>query len=210
MSLLRPCCPVEAGEVVPSSRLMSLENGWSCHEIHDHSSTRRVLIALRREIGGTWLAGSTQRTHQYQRQTAALDYALPRSRRTVDLKTDARNERSRAAISRIGATFEGCSDTGPRRWWREKAGAASRHGDLLQSSIRVARGSCRSALDDGQIRRELVAGDALGETHNSRSPTVGFVMSGVRDRHDRARNAPRKDAGAIGRSSANAKGTSVG
>ena len=61
------------------------------------------------EVGGTWLAASAQRSainteaklllfaHAFERWNVAR----------VDLKTDARNERSRAAIARLGARFEG-------------------------------------------------------------------------------------------------------
>ncbi len=61
------------------------------------------------EIGGTWLAASAQRTPV---NTEAKLLLLAHAFDTwgvvrVDLKTDARNERSRAAIERLGATFEG-------------------------------------------------------------------------------------------------------
>jgi RimJ/RimL family protein N-acetyltransferase len=61
------------------------------------------------EIGATWLAASAQRTVV---NTAAkllmLDHAFDvYGVHRVVLNTDARNERSRAAIERIGATFEG-------------------------------------------------------------------------------------------------------
>ncbi|MGH3732529.1 MAG: GNAT family N-acetyltransferase [Acidimicrobiales bacterium] len=61
------------------------------------------------EIGGTWLAASTQRTRiNTNAKLLLLDYAFTTfGVGRVDLKTDARNERSRAAIARIGATFEG-------------------------------------------------------------------------------------------------------
>jgi RimJ/RimL family protein N-acetyltransferase len=61
------------------------------------------------EIGGTWLSASAQRTPiNTNAKFLLLDYAFATwgvSR--VDLKTDARNERSRAAMERIGATLEG-------------------------------------------------------------------------------------------------------
>ena len=61
------------------------------------------------EIGGTWLAASAQRSGV---NTEAKLLLLTHAFETwgvarVDLKTDARNERSRAAILRLGATFEG-------------------------------------------------------------------------------------------------------
>jgi RimJ/RimL family protein N-acetyltransferase len=61
------------------------------------------------EIGGTWLAGSAQRTGvNTEAKSLLLEYAFSTlNLARVDLKTDARNDRSRAAILRIGATFEG-------------------------------------------------------------------------------------------------------
>jgi RimJ/RimL family protein N-acetyltransferase len=61
------------------------------------------------EIGGTWLAGSAQRTGI---NTEAKFLLLGHAFETLDvwrvaICTDARNERSRTAIARIGATFEG-------------------------------------------------------------------------------------------------------
>lgn len=99
----------EAGEVIPfaqcrpdgtaigCTRFMSLRR-WSGGEVPDEV-----------EIGGTWLAASAQRTPI---NTEAKFLLLRHAFETwnvwrVDLVTDARNERSRAAIERIGARFEG-------------------------------------------------------------------------------------------------------
>lgn len=66
------------------------------------------------EIGGTWLSASAQRSpinteSKYLLLRQAFEvWCVTR----VDLKTDNRNERSRAAIARLGATFEGVL----RRW----------------------------------------------------------------------------------------------
>jgi N-acetyltransferase len=61
------------------------------------------------EIGGTWLGASAQRTAiNTNAKLLLLDYAFTSwSVSRVDLKTDARNERSRAAIERIGASLDG-------------------------------------------------------------------------------------------------------
>ncbi len=61
------------------------------------------------EIGGTWLSASAQRTSiNTNAKFLLLDYAFTTwGASRVDLKTDARNERSRAAIERIGASLEG-------------------------------------------------------------------------------------------------------
>lgn len=61
------------------------------------------------EIGGTWLAASAQRSGiNTEAKLLLMSYAFEQwgvSR--VELKTDSRNERSRTAIMRLGATFEG-------------------------------------------------------------------------------------------------------
>jgi len=61
------------------------------------------------EIGGTWLAASAQRTAiNTEAKLLLMRHAFETWRvARVDLKTDARNERSWAAILRLGATFEG-------------------------------------------------------------------------------------------------------
>jgi RimJ/RimL family protein N-acetyltransferase len=61
------------------------------------------------EIGGTWLAASAQRTGiNTEAKYLLLGYAFDvLGVGRVDLKTDARNDRSRNAIARLGATFEG-------------------------------------------------------------------------------------------------------
>jgi RimJ/RimL family protein N-acetyltransferase len=61
------------------------------------------------EIGWTWLGASAQRTGiNVEAKLLLLAYAFETLRLArVDLKTDARNERSRRAISRLGVTFEG-------------------------------------------------------------------------------------------------------
>ena len=61
------------------------------------------------EVGGTWLSASVQRTgvntdaKQLLLAHAFDEWGVAR----VDLKSDARNVRSRAAILRVGATYEG-------------------------------------------------------------------------------------------------------
>ncbi|MEU0671813.1 GNAT family protein [Streptomyces sp. NPDC006172] len=70
------------------------------------------------EIGFTWLADSAQGTGV----NAEAKYLLLRHAfeewgvSRVDLKTDARNSRSRAAIERVGARFEGVLRNWSRSW----------------------------------------------------------------------------------------------
>jgi RimJ/RimL family protein N-acetyltransferase len=61
------------------------------------------------EIGATWIAASAQRTAvNTEAKLLMLVHAFDvMGVHPVVLNTDARNERSRAAIARIGATFEG-------------------------------------------------------------------------------------------------------
>jgi RimJ/RimL family protein N-acetyltransferase len=61
------------------------------------------------EIGGTWLSSSAQRTAMNtEAKLLLLTHAFEQwGVGRVDLKTDARNERSRNAMARIGGTFEG-------------------------------------------------------------------------------------------------------
>ena len=61
------------------------------------------------EIGGTWLAGDAQRTPlNSEAKLLLLTHAFEVWEVfRVAICTDARNERSRAAIERLGATFEG-------------------------------------------------------------------------------------------------------
>jgi N-acetyltransferase len=61
------------------------------------------------EIGSTWLAASAQGTHvNPEIKLLMLGHAFDTWRvHRVTFKTDARNEQSRRAIARLGATFEG-------------------------------------------------------------------------------------------------------
>jgi RimJ/RimL family protein N-acetyltransferase len=61
------------------------------------------------EIGSTWLAASAQRRGiNVEAKLLLMTYAFEvLGVQRVDLKTDARNEQSRRAIVRLGATFEG-------------------------------------------------------------------------------------------------------
>ena len=83
---------VESGQILGSTRFMAIEP--------DH---RRV------EIGATFLAASSQRTHvNSEAKLLMLTHAFEVWRvNRVELLTDKLNERSRAAIARIGARPEG-------------------------------------------------------------------------------------------------------
>ncbi|MDH6434550.1 RimJ/RimL family protein N-acetyltransferase [Streptomyces sp. SAI-144] len=83
------------------------------------------------EVGFTWLAGSAQGTGINAEAKLLLfrhafeEWGVAR----VDLKTDARNERSRAAIQSVGARFEGVLRNWSRSW------APGEDGRLRDSAI---------------------------------------------------------------------------
>ncbi|MGC1237173.1 MAG: GNAT family protein [Acidimicrobiales bacterium] len=100
----------KSGEVVPfvqvdvaRDRVVGVTRIMTIRRLNDSSTPYAV------EIGGTWLGASTQRTGiNTNAKLLLLEHAFTTlGVGRVDLKTDARNERSRAAIVRIGATFEG-------------------------------------------------------------------------------------------------------
>ncbi|HEY3511927.1 GNAT family N-acetyltransferase [Kribbella sp. NPDC051137] len=76
------------------------------------------------EIGFSWLAASAQgRGINAEAKLLLIDHAFTVFEvARVDLKTDARNERSRAAIHSVGATFEGVLRSWSRSWAPGEAG----------------------------------------------------------------------------------------
>ena len=86
------------------------------------------------EIGGTWLAASAQRSGiNTEAKFLMLRHAFETWRVVrVDLKTDDRNERSKAAIVRIGALREGVL----RKWQPSQVrGEETRYRDSAMFSI---------------------------------------------------------------------------
>jgi RimJ/RimL family protein N-acetyltransferase len=88
------------GRLVGCTRFDNLEY-WEWDEGDDQPDVA--------EIGGTWLAASAQRTVvNTEAKLLQLTHAFDQWHvQRLFLKTDARNERSRTAIERIGAHFEG-------------------------------------------------------------------------------------------------------
>ena len=76
------------------------------------------------EIGGTWLAADVQRSPvNTESKLLMLTHAFERwGVVRVALCTDERNERSRTAIARLGATFEGILRNHRRSLVRDEAG----------------------------------------------------------------------------------------
>jgi N-acetyltransferase len=83
------------------------------------------------EIGFTWLAASAQGTGiNAEAKLLLFTYAFETLGVVrVDLKTDARNQRSRAAIAALGAQFEGVLRSWSRSW------AAGEEGRLRDSAL---------------------------------------------------------------------------
>ncbi|PYC75811.1 N-acetyltransferase [Streptomyces tateyamensis] len=99
------------------------------------------------EVGFTWLAGSAQGTGV----NAEAKYLLFRHAfeqwgvARLDLKTDARNARSRAAIASVGARFEGVLRNWSRSWAPGEEGLPR---DSAIFSVTAAEWpECRAALE---------------------------------------------------------------
>lgn len=107
------------------------------------------------EVGFTWLARSAQGTGVNSEAKLLLfrhafeEWGVAR----VDLKTDARNSRSRAAIESVGARFEGVLRNWSRSW------APGEDGRLRDSAIySVTAGEwpeCRGRLEARVARRRV-------------------------------------------------------
>jgi RimJ/RimL family protein N-acetyltransferase len=98
-----PFATVAGGRVVGSTRFGNLER-WFWRKGERPADTIDAA-----EIGWTWLTPSAQRTPvNTEAKLLMLGHAFEVWRvERVTLKTDARNERSRAAIERLGAKLDG-------------------------------------------------------------------------------------------------------
>ena len=97
------------GELIPFAQVRIADGrpvGVTCYLSLRFRPDERVPYAL--EIGGTWLAASAQRSGiNVEAKLLLLTHAFEKWKvGRVDLKTDARNERSRDAIAALGAKFE--------------------------------------------------------------------------------------------------------
>ncbi len=110
---------------------------------------RSELCAI--EIGWTWLAASAQRTGiNAEAKLLLFQHAFETLGVVrVDLKTDARNERSRRAIEGLGAQFEGVL----RQW--SPSHAPGEQG-LLRDSAMFSVIACDWAAVKAALRRRLV------------------------------------------------------
>ncbi|HXZ54795.1 MAG TPA: GNAT family protein [Burkholderiales bacterium] len=131
------------GKVVGSTRFFLIERWeWPAGHPNAHRSGPDAC-----EIGYTWLAASAIRTAaNTEAKLLMLDYAFERWRvHRVCFHTDMRNERSRGALARLGAVFEGtlrahrlASDLIPRDSARFSIIAAEWPGVRLRLKQRLA------------------------------------------------------------------------
>jgi RimJ/RimL family protein N-acetyltransferase len=111
---------VREGKLVPFAQIRQADGravGITAYWDLRYWPGRAALYAI--EIGWTWLAASAQRTGiNVEAKLLLMEYAFETLEVVrLDLKTDARNERSRRAIERLGARFEGVL----RQWSRSHA-----------------------------------------------------------------------------------------
>ncbi|MFE0326874.1 GNAT family N-acetyltransferase [Streptomyces sp. NPDC058960] len=113
------------------------------------------------EVGFTWLARSAQGTGVNAESKLLLfrhafeEWGVSR----VDLKTDARNNRSRAAIQSVGARFEGVLRNWSRSW---APGEEDRLRDSAIYSITAEEWpECRSLLEAKVRKRVQAAGETV-------------------------------------------------
>jgi len=98
----------DGGRVVGSTRFLDLDD-WRTERRVGGPPVGAVGTPRTAEIGATWLAASAQRTAvNTEAKLLMLRHAFDTwDVERITFKTDARNARSRAAIERVGAQFEG-------------------------------------------------------------------------------------------------------
>ena len=100
----------DAGEVVPLAQLdAATGRPLGCTRYAQLRFLPHAVLPYTVEIGGTWLAASAQRTGvNREAKLLLLSHAFEHWQVVrVELRTDARNERSRTAIAALGTRFEG-------------------------------------------------------------------------------------------------------
>lgn len=100
----------DAGEVVPFVQRDAVTGRpFGCTRFAQLRWLPGAALPYTVEVGGTWLAASAQRTgRNREAKLLLLTHAFERwGVVRVELRTDARNERSRTAIAALGAAFEG-------------------------------------------------------------------------------------------------------
>ncbi len=131
------------------------------------------------EIGFTWLAASAQGTgvnteakyllfkHAFENWDVAR----------VDLKTDARNSRSRAAIESVGARFEGVLRNWSRSWAPGEDGLL--RDSAMYSVVQQDWPQCRAKLEERLERLERLEGLKRLERSSGRERPPSPIASGV-------------------------------
>jgi RimJ/RimL family protein N-acetyltransferase len=118
------------------------------------------------EVGFTWLAPSAQGTGlNTEAKLLLFGHAFEQwGVARVDLKTDARNRRSRAAIEAVGARFEGVLRSWSRSWAPGEDGQL--RDSAMYSVIAAEWPDCRARLVDRLAR---ISADAAGRPAAGRS-----------------------------------------
>jgi RimJ/RimL family protein N-acetyltransferase len=147
------------GKFVPFAQIrVADDRAVGCTAFWDPRSWpgRSELCAV--EIGFTWLGASAQRTGiNVESKLLLLKHAFEHwGVLRVDLKTDARNNRSRTAIEALGARFEGVLRNWSQSW------APGEEGRLRNSAMfSVVASEWPTCQEHLQRRLELCGGDAI-------------------------------------------------
>jgi RimJ/RimL family protein N-acetyltransferase len=149
----------ESGKFIPFAQIrLSDDRAVGCTSFRDPRAWpgRSELCAV--EIGFTWLGASAQRTGiNVESKLLLFKHAFEQlSVARVDLKTDARNERSRNAIEALGAQFEGVLRNWSQSWAPGEEGQL--RNTAMFSVIASEWATCEEHL---QSRLNLSGGDAL-------------------------------------------------
>jgi RimJ/RimL family protein N-acetyltransferase len=149
----------QSGKFVPFAQIrLSDGRAVGCTAFWDPRAwpDRSELCAV--EIGFTWLGASAQRTGiNVESKLLLFKHAFEQLRvARVDLKTDARNERSRKAIEALGAQFEGVLRSWSQSW------APGEDGQLRNTAMfSVIASEWPKCEDHLQRRLGLSGGDGI-------------------------------------------------
>jgi RimJ/RimL family protein N-acetyltransferase len=143
----------QGGKFVPFAQIrLSDERAVGCTAFWDPRlwPGRSGLCAV--EIGFTWLAASAQGTGiNLEAKLLLFQYAFEQlGVARVDLKTDARNERSRRAIEGLGAQFEGVLRSWSQSWVRGEEGQL--RDSAIHSVIASEWPACRDRIRERMNR----------------------------------------------------------
>jgi RimJ/RimL family protein N-acetyltransferase len=146
----------ESGKLIPFAQIrLSDRRAVGCTAYWDPRPWPGRAEPCAIEIGFTWLAASAQGAGiNLEAKLLLFKYAFEElGVARVDLKTDARNERSRRAIEGLGASFEGILRSWSPSW------APGEEGRLRDSAMYSVVGSEWPSVGD-HLRRRLVHAEA--------------------------------------------------